>query len=96
MIAIIGTNHDDILYFEATIANKTTETVLNIYPLVRGTIFNQEVILISGVNTSILSSAVMTYLFDKFFIDLAILLDIPATDSNSFILAFKTLLALPK
>lgn len=72
MIAIIGSNHDDILYFETVMKNKTTETVLNHFEATIGTIFNQEVLILHGANTSILSSALTTYLCSKYYLDLII------------------------
>ena len=49
MILIIGSHHDDILYFESVMSNKRTETVLDKYVVTIGTIFNQSVVLLDGV-----------------------------------------------
>ena len=72
MIAILGSNHDDILYFESVASNKRKDTILKKYEIITGTIYNQEVIIVSGINTSILSSAITSYLFSKYYIDLLI------------------------
>ena len=72
MIAIVGTNHDDILYFETAMANKREDLLLKKYKITIGTIFNQEVLLIHGLNTSILSSVLVSTICSKFYIDLII------------------------
>ena len=72
MIAIVGTNHDDILYFETSMANKREEVFLKKYKMTIGTIFNQEVLIMHGLNTSILSSAVVGAICSKYYIDLII------------------------
>lgn len=72
MIAIVGTNHDDILYFENVISNKREEMIFKKYKVTIGNIYNQEVLLMHGLNTSILSSAICTNIFSKYFVDLII------------------------
>lgn len=72
MIAIVGTNHDDILYFETAMANKKEDLLLKKYKITIGTIFNQEVLLIHGLNTSILSSVLVSTICSKYYIDLII------------------------
>ena len=42
MIVILGSTHDDILYFESVMTNRRDETLFDIYKLEYGTIFNQE------------------------------------------------------
>ena len=71
MIAIFGTNHDDILYFESIMSNHTEKIVLNKYKISFGTIFNQEVVLVDGNYTSILSASISSYIFSNYHIDLA-------------------------
>ena len=71
MIAIFGTNHDDVLYFESIMANRNETTILRKYKVSIGTIFNQEVILIDGNYTTILSSALSSYVFNHYHVDLA-------------------------
>ena len=70
MIAIIGSSHDDILYFDSIISNKRKETILGQYNASIGTIFNQEVIILGGLTSSILSSAVMSKLLSMYYISL--------------------------
>ena len=72
MIAIVGTNHDDILYFETAMANKREDMLLKKYKITIGTIFNQEVLLMHGLNTSILSSVLMGAICSQYYIDLII------------------------
>ena len=71
MIAIFGTNHDDVLYFQSIMSNRTDSTVFKKYNVSIGTIFNQEVVLIDGNYTTILSGALSSYIFNHYHIDLA-------------------------
>ena len=68
MILIVGNQHDDILYFESVMSNKKQEIVLGKYPITIGTIFNQSVILIDQVSTNYVSSALVLYLIEKYFV----------------------------
>ena len=68
MILIIGSTHDDILYFESVMTNKRHEKLLDIYPLEFGSIFNQDVVLVHDVYTSYISSFITSYLIQKYFV----------------------------
>ena len=72
MILIIGSTKDDTLYFDSVLTQKREERLFNYVNLTFGKIFNQEVVLVNGVQTSYLSSAVVSYLMDKYFIILTI------------------------
>lgn len=72
MILIIGSTKDDTLYFESVMTQKRTEKLFNYVNLTFGHLFNQEILLVNGVQTSYLSSAVVSYLLDKYFIILII------------------------
>ena len=67
MIMIIGSQHDDILYFESVITNKREELVMGKFKVTIGTIFNQAVMLVDQVKTNYLSSALTLYLIEKYF-----------------------------
>ena len=68
MILIIGSQHDDILYFESVMSNKKTEIVLGKYQVTIGTIFNQGVVLVDEVKTNYVSSALVLHLIEKYFV----------------------------
>ena len=68
MILIIGSTHDDILYFESVMTNKRQEKLFDIYPLQFGSIFNQEVVLAYDIYTSYISSLVTSYIIQKYFV----------------------------
>lgn len=68
MIMILGSTHDDILYFESVMVNKKEEMILNKYPVQIGTIFNQEVILVYDLFTSYESSLISSYIIEKYFV----------------------------
>ena len=68
MILIVGSQHDDILYFETVMSNKKQEMILGQYPVTVGTIFNQGVVLIDQVKTNYVSSALVLHLIEKYFI----------------------------
>ncbi len=68
MILIIGSQHDDILYFETVMSNKREEMVLGQYKVTIGTVFNQAVILLDQVITNYVSSALVLYLIEKYMV----------------------------
>ena len=70
MIVIVGETHDDILYFDSVLANKREEFILNRYKCSIGTIFSLDVIVVHELYTSVLSSAILTILLDKYYVDL--------------------------
>jgi len=72
MILIVGSQHDDILYFESVITNKREETVLGKFKVTIGTIFNQAVLLVDQMKTNYLTSALTLYLIEKYFVILVI------------------------
>ncbi len=72
MIIILGSTHDDILYFESVMTNRREETLFEKYPLEYGTIFNQEVVLAYDIYTSYESGIIANYLLQKHFVILCI------------------------
>lgn len=68
MIMIVGAQHDDILYFESVMSNKKEETVLEKYTVTIGTIFNQSVLLVDQIKTNYLSSSLILYLIEKYYV----------------------------
>ena len=72
MIAVVGSSHDDILYFESIMADKKKEVLFNRFDVTIGTIFNQEVLLMHGLYTSVLSSSLTNYILGKHYISLVI------------------------
>lgn len=72
MIAIVGSTHDDILYFESIMVDKKKETIFKRYEVTIGTIFNQEVLLMYGLYTSVLSASLTNYILGKNYISLVI------------------------
>lgn len=68
MIMILGSTHDDVLYFESVMTKKRTERVFDRFPIVIGKLFNQDVILVSEIYTNYLSNAIILYLIQKYFI----------------------------
>ena len=72
MIVIVGETHDDILYFESVLANKHTEIFFNRFEVSIGTIFSQDVLVAHGLFTSVLSSSVITYILQKYRVDLVV------------------------
>ena len=72
MIVIVGTQRDDILYFESIISGKKNRLLFDRFPIVEGHIFNQEVLLVYGMYSSYVSSAVMMDILSKNFVNLII------------------------
>ena len=72
MIMIVGSQHDDILYFESVMSNKREEIALGKFKITIGTIFNQSVLLVDQAKTNYLSSALALYLIEKYFVILVL------------------------
>lgn len=72
MILIVGSNHDDVLYYECLLKNPKEETILNRYHVSIGTIAGEEIMILQDVYTSFVSSLITTYLIDNYFISLII------------------------
>ena len=68
MIMILGSTHDDILYFESVMVNKKSEMIFDKYKCQIGTIFNQEVILVWDLYTCYESSLITSYIIEKYFV----------------------------
>lgn len=66
MILIIGNNHDDVLYFESIARETREEIILKKYHATIGSIFNQQVLIVKDIYTSYLSSAIASYLIEKY------------------------------
>ena len=67
MIMILGSSHDDILYFESIMTSKRHEEVFG-YDLTLGSIFNQEVLLVDKVYTNPLSATIASALIAKYYV----------------------------
>jgi nucleoside phosphorylase len=72
MILIIGSTHDDVLYFESLATNRNKSVLFNRYPVTFGKLFNQEVAIVSEIYTNYISSIVTSYFIDKFFVILVL------------------------
>lgn len=72
MIVIIGETHDDVLYFDSVLANRREEVLLKRFKVSIGTIFSQEVLIVHDLCTSIISSALVLYVLEKYYVDLVI------------------------
>ena len=72
MIAILGSSHDDILYFENVLQNKKETTILEHFPCYIGTLFNQDVIVVNDLTTSLVASIVTNQILNDYSIDLII------------------------
>lgn len=66
MILIVGNSNDDILYFESILKNKREVSILNQFPGYTGEIFGQNIILVKDVYSSYVSSAVVSYVIEKY------------------------------
>ena len=72
MIAIFGSSHDDILYFENVLQNKKETMILERFPAYIGTLFNQEVLVVSDLTTSLVASLATNQILNDYVIDLVI------------------------
>ncbi|MCR5348929.1 MAG: hypothetical protein K6E59_04900 [Bacilli bacterium] len=74
MILILGSHQDDVLYCSSLLNKRVNDTLLGRFPMAKGDIFNQEVLIVSGLHTSILGSAVTSYLLTQNYVNLIIVL----------------------
>lgn len=66
MILLLGSSHDDILYFETIMKNKVEcHPIFNRFPMIQGTIFNQNVMLVYGAYTSYITSALVEHIINE-------------------------------
>jgi len=72
MILIIGSNHDDVLYYESLLTNPEEVVILDKYHAFIGRIANQEAMVIQDVYTSFVSSMLLMHIIDKYVISLVI------------------------
>ncbi len=72
MILIIGSTHDDVLYFESKLRNKSEETILGQFTLMVGTVFSQKVGVIYGGYTNYLSALIVNTILAKNYVVLVI------------------------
>ena len=68
MILIIGSTHDDLLYFESVMTRRREEKILDHFRVVFGNIFNQEVCLVEGVYSNYVSSMITLDLIRKHYV----------------------------
>lgn len=68
MILIVGSEHDDVLYFRSILKDAKEEVILNKYRALTGTILNQSVMVLQDIFTSYVSSAVLTYIIEKYYV----------------------------
>ncbi|MCR5491558.1 MAG: hypothetical protein K6F32_05475 [Bacilli bacterium] len=68
MIMIIGSSHDDVLYFETIMTDKQKDMLFERFPVVTGRIFNQEVLLVDQVYSNYLTSALALHLIQKYMV----------------------------
>lgn len=72
MIAIVGSAHDDILYFESIMNGKKKEVIFDRFEVITGMIFNQEALLLCDLYTSVLSASLINYILNQYYISLII------------------------
>lgn len=66
MILILGQTHDDILYFDTKVRNRKEETILDNRKVILGDILGQQVVLSYGNYSNYVSSAITTYIIQKY------------------------------
>ena len=84
MILILGSTHDDILYFESVMTESHEETIFDIYKIQVGKISNQQVILAYDIYTSYMSSLVTNYILAKYFVILVFVVGKCVTYNSDF------------
>ena len=60
MILILGCHQDDVLYCTSLLNQRSDDLIMDRFPCAKGTLFNQETMVIHGVHASVLSSSIVT------------------------------------
>ena len=68
MILVVGSNRDDVLYFQSCLKDVKEEIILNKYRAFTGTILNQNVMVLQDIYTSYVSSSLLTHVIEKYYI----------------------------
>ncbi len=66
MILIVGTTHDDVLYFEAQLKNKEEKELFKCAKVVFGELYNQNICLAYNIFSNYMSSSVVSLLIEKY------------------------------
>ena len=67
MIVLIGSSHDDRIFFESLITQRRKERILKLFDASYGKLFGQDVCLVCDVYTNYRAQAVCQYLIEKYF-----------------------------
>lgn len=68
MILIVGSNHDDVIFYQSSLRDAKEEIILNKYRASVGTILNQNVMILQDVYTSYVSGALLTHIIEKYYV----------------------------
>lgn len=72
MIVLIGSSHDDRIFFESLITKRREERILKHFDASYGKIFGHDICLVCDVYTNYRAQAVCQYLIEKYFVILVI------------------------
>ncbi|MCR5506108.1 MAG: hypothetical protein K6F07_03850 [Bacilli bacterium] len=72
MILIVGSHHDDVLYFESKLRNKKEELLFNQFPFVTGTMFSQNIGIVYGGYTNYMNALLVEHIIAKNYVVLVI------------------------
>ena len=84
MILILGSSHDDILYYETQLKNPENEVINGKINVIKGELFGQNIILAYDVYSNYVSSAVTSYLIIKYAVLLVINVGFAQSSENEF------------
>lgn len=74
MILILGSHQDDVLYCASLLNDRVSDTLFGRYPVQKGTIFNQETLIVSGIHTALLASSVVSHVLSQNYVNLVFVL----------------------
>ena len=72
MILLVGSHHDDVLYFESKLRNKKEELIFDKFPFVTGTMFSQNIGILYGGYTNYINTLLVEHIISKNYIVLVI------------------------
>ena len=72
MILLVGSHHDDVLYFESKLRDKKEELLFKKLPFITGTMFSQNIGIIYGAYTNYLAAALVSRILIRNYVVLVI------------------------
>ena len=67
MYLILGGNQNDLLFYQTKLKNTREIEIMNRFPAIVGTLYGEEIMLLSDIYSSYLTTSVLSYIIEKYF-----------------------------